>query len=240
MSTPSGQRPTQSVYIRRRIVVGVLIVVVVGLVFFGIGTAAKALFGGKPEPKQATAPVSSSAPDTPKPAPASGGSSSPSDTEASSSASGSASESASPSESGSPSEGEATVGTDGKCPEGMLKLTASTDKPSYDANQKPVLVLTVENTGDVACTAEVGTASQEFVVTSGSDRIFSTKDCQKDPATATMELKPGTKESARFTWERSRSAPDCAPVSSKPRPGTYMLQVSLGDVDSKKAAFDLK
>ena len=55
-----------------------------------------------------------------------------------------------------------------------------------------------------------------------------------------MTLEPGVQESARFTWDRTRSAPECAEVSSTPGAGTYRLVVSLGEITAQPVAFTLQ
>ncbi len=86
----------------------------------------------------------------------------------------------------------------------------------------------------------VGTSQQEFTVMSGSDRIFSTADCLADPSDIEITMKPGGSESARFTWERVRSAPGCKIVNAKPRPGWYGFTAKLGNITSQKTSFELK
>lgn len=134
----------------------------------------------------------------------------------------------------------AGVNPDGSCPAGAVKVTASTDQPSYASGTKPVLIMTLRNTLSEPCTTNVGTKEQEFLVTSGKDRIFSTKDCQKDAVDTEFTLEPGKDEQAKFTWNRARSLAKCAAIDSTPRGGTYTLQVNLGKTESEPVQFVLK
>ncbi|RII43331.1 hypothetical protein DWB68_03265 [Galactobacter valiniphilus] len=211
-SAPGPQRPSAAVYRRRRIVVGVAALVILGLIVWGavagIGALASAI-GGNPEASQSQ---STQAPQ---------GSATPSD------------------EASSPSGTPAGANPDGSCPAAAVQIKASTDKASYTAKEKPVLQLELVNTLKVACKANVGPSVQEFIVTSGSDRIFSTKDCQKDAQDYEIQLEPGKTEQANFTWQRNRTQPGCTPVAAEPRPGTYTLQVKLGKTTSEKVQFRL-
>lgn len=144
---------------------------------------------------------------------------------------------ADPASSGTPT--PAGANPDGTCPAGAVKITAGTDKQSYGAKDKPVLLMKLKNSLDDPCTLDVGTKQQEFLITSGSDRIYSTKDCQADGKSTKLELEPGKEETARFTWDRERSQPKCEPVSVKPRAGTYTLKVTLGKLASKPVQFNL-
>jgi hypothetical protein len=222
-SAPGPQRPSAAVYRRRRMVVGIAALVILGLVIWGvvagIGALASAI-GGKPAAGQSQ-----------EPAPATGAT----PTQSTGAATDATDATDAPA-SGTP----AGANPDGSCPSGAVKITASTDRASYTGKQKPVLQLELMNTLEVACTANVGTSVQEFLITSGSDRIFSTKDCQKDAQDYEVQLQPGKKEQANFTWQRNRSQAGCTPVAAEPRSGTYTLQVKLGKLTSDKVQFQLK
>ncbi|MBB5512688.1 hypothetical protein HD598_001375 [Neomicrococcus aestuarii] len=118
-------------------------------------------------------------------------------------------------------------------------MLSSTDKKNYASGEKPVLTLTVTNAGTVPCVLNVGTSQQEFTVTSGNDRVFSTTDCLAKPSDVNLEIAAGKSETAKFTWDRVRSTPGCSPVNAKPSPGTYVFTAKLGDVESNRSVFDL-
>ena len=126
------------------------------------------------------------------------------------------------------------------CPAGTVGVSATTDSLSYTAGITPVLTLTVTNTGTEPCDVNVGTSQMEFIVTSGSDRIFSSADCQQAGEDLHKTIKPNSVETAKFTWERQRSAPGCAEVPSNPNPGTYMFTARLGDISSERTTFELE
>ncbi|AUI50750.1 hypothetical protein [Arthrobacter crystallopoietes] len=126
------------------------------------------------------------------------------------------------------------------CDESKISVTASTDAPAYAAGENPTLVLEVANKGDSACEVNVGTDAMEFLVTSGEDRIFSSKDCAVDTSELMRTIEPGESERAQFTWERNRSAPGCKAVNANPQPGTYVLTAKLGPWTSDKIRFDLQ
>lgn len=178
-----------------------------------------------------------------RPAPAAGSTDTAASPSASSSArpSGSADSSQAASASGDASGQTASAdAAGGQCASDDIKVTAATDRPSYGTGDKPVLEMKITNAGSEDCTLNVGTSQQEFKLVSGSDRIFSTTDCRADPTDADMILKAGATETARFTWDRQRSAPGCKDVSTKPRPGTYGFTAKLGDVESDKTTFTLE
>lgn len=126
------------------------------------------------------------------------------------------------------------------CPAEDVVVTASTAQATHGPAEDPVLVMTIKNAGTTECMVNVGTSQQDFSVTSGADRIFSTSDCVDDPTDTEIMVKPGASETARFTWTRVRSAPGCKFVAAKPRPGTYGFTAKLGDVSSETARFELR
>ncbi|GAB3542886.1 hypothetical protein GCM10027403_36240 [Arthrobacter tecti] len=126
------------------------------------------------------------------------------------------------------------------CNPASIEVTATTDAQTYAADQLPVLTLTVSNTGEVACPVNVGTSQMEFLITSGEDRIFSSRDCQEGAEDLEVTIEPGSSETARFTWERIRSTPECTPVEAVPGPGQYVFQARLGERTSEEAVFALE
>lgn len=198
-------------YKRRRQLVALLALLLMGgLIWAGIAIAG--VFHGDGTPAPAAADPTSAAPDP--------------------SASSRASASASPTPSATP--------TEAVCNPASIEVTGSTDAETYAADQSPVLSLTVSNTGDVPCPVNVGTSQMEFVITSGDDRIFSSRDCQEGAEDLEVTIEPGESETARFTWERIRSAPECTEVDAVPGPGQYAFETRLGERTSDDVAFTLE
>lgn len=127
------------------------------------------------------------------------------------------------------------------CDQSLVTVSASTDKEAYAAGENPLLSLKVTNGGKVACEVNLGTSQMEYTVTSGSDRIFSSVDCQAESADLVKTLAPGQSETANFPWQRNRSVPGCGAVSAKPGAGGayYLFVARLGTKSSSKAVFQL-
>jgi hypothetical protein len=134
----------------------------------------------------------------------------------------------------------APAGAAKACPTDAVQVSATTDALSYSSGTNPMLTMTVTNNGAEPCEVNVGTSQMEFMVTSGSDRIFSSVDCMQDSQDLMMVIEPKTVETAKFSWDRKRSAPGCAEVSSNPNPGTYMFTARLGGTTSESTRFDLE
>ena len=104
-----------------------------------------------------------------------------------------------------------------------------------------MLTLKVTNGGAVPCEVNIGTSQMEFLVTSGSDRIFSSKDCQASSEDLVKVIAPGASETANFPWNRNRSAEGCKAVAAAPGGGGayYIFTAKLGSRASPKAVFQL-
>jgi hypothetical protein len=127
------------------------------------------------------------------------------------------------------------------CDQNLVKVSAATDKGAYGPGENPLLSLKVTNGGTAPCEVNIGTSQMEYTVTSGSDRIFSSVDCQAESSDLVKTIAPGQSETANFPWERNRTLPGCAAVSAKPGAGGayYIFIARLGNKSSQKAVFQL-
>jgi hypothetical protein len=146
----SVRKPSPAVYRRRRLVVGGALLMVLALVVGGFALAIA--FSGGSEQASSTDPASSSASAVPS---------------APTTESASASAAPTPTASATPS-----------CNQNLVTVSASTDKAAYGPDENPLLTLKVTNGGEVPCQVNIGTSQMEFLVTSGPDRVFSSRDCQ--------------------------------------------------------------
>ena len=117
-----------------------------------------------------------------------------------------------------------------------VKLEPVTDKAVYNAGENPLISMKITNTSTVACTLNAGSTLQELRITSGSELIWSSKDCQKDPVDVPVILQPNTPQStAAIPWDRTRSsATTCDAERNKVKAGgaSYHLTVLLGELKS--------
>jgi hypothetical protein len=151
-----------------------------------------------------------------------------------------ASASGSPNASRDPSASPTATSGDG-CEQNLLTVTAATDKQEYAAGVKPLLSLKVTNNNKVPCEVNIGTSQMEYMITSGSDRIFSSKDCQAESTDLMKTIAPGKSETANFPWQRNRTVQGCEPVEAKPGAdgAYYVFTARLANKTSPKAVFQL-
>ncbi|PIE25862.1 MAG: hypothetical protein CSA58_12520 [Micrococcales bacterium] len=127
------------------------------------------------------------------------------------------------------------------CTQAQIEVVATTDKDSYTAGDTAKLGMTITNTSKDPCQMDIGNGPLELRVTSGSDRIWSSDDCQKEAKSDVRTIKPGEDGQmvSSMDWPVTRSAAGCKDVSSPVRPGNYRLIARAGDLQSKPAAFQV-
>lgn len=131
-------------------------------------------------------------------------------------------------------------GEPGECGANDLSVAAITDRESYAAGEKPELSLAVLNVGEKTCVADLGTAGMVFSITSGSDQVWLSTDCQQKPDHRAVLLepdKPLTTET--ITWDRSRSSAETCDVARDPVAAdgaSYHLRATVAGVESDETA----
>jgi hypothetical protein len=123
------------------------------------------------------------------------------------------------------------------CAEGVVQVVPITDADNYGADQQPLLSLSITNTGTAACTFNAGSDVQEYVITSGEEKIWSSKDCQSDPVASAAVLEPGVAlTTTPFPWDRTRSSADTCDSTDRPAVtaagASYHLEVTINGVAS--------
>ena len=141
--------------------------------------------------------------------------------------------------SASPQADSGAGGDEDACDPASIVIEPVTDavNGAYDVGVLPLISMRVTNVGPRACTLDVGTGAQEYLIMSGSDRIWSSRDCQTDPSATLVVLEPGVANvtDPPISWNRTRSSTS---TCSSARPeviaagATYRLSVRLGEIDS--------
>jgi hypothetical protein len=200
------------VFRRRRLFVGAALLLVIAVAVGGFVALSSAINGGQPSTDR-------------------GGSAG-------------ASQQAAPSDPASPpsaAPAASATPTAASCEQNLVTVTAATDKAAYSADEKPLLSLKVTNGNKVPCEVNIGTSQMEFLIISGSDRIFSSQDCQADSTDLVETIAPGQTETANFPWPRNRTVQGCAPIEAKPGTGGayYVFTARLANKTSPRAVFQL-
>lgn len=209
---PVGNLPA-SVYWRRRLLVLVPLLFLVGLTVY---VACSPGGDGKAGASAPVASTSSVAPST------------------SAGPTGTPSPSASASSSAAANSPAATA-----CVPTSLQLTAVTSAPSYTVGSEPQLSLQVTNTAMAPCTQDLADAQVELTVFNGDARVWGSHDCKIEPGTAVSTLAPNQPVKLSITWTGLSSQPGCTAQRVRVAAGTYTLHASLAEMEGATAQFTL-
>ncbi len=144
---------------------------------------------------------------------------------------------ASPSATPSTAASTPAVGAGAPCVPSKIKLVAVTDKTTYAPTDKPQISMSITNTGTADCTINLGSTQQQLIITSGSETIWDSKDCQTAPVDTPVTLKPGVAVATpAIPWDRTRSSKTTCDASRAPVTAggaSYHLGVKVGPLSSK-------
>lgn len=94
---------------------------------------------------------------------------------------------------------------------------------------KQKFTTSITNSGGISCVLNLTASNFALTVTSGSDRIWSTKDCAKWVPTKKLTLKPKAKYTFEVTWPLQRSQATCKTTKAPVNPGTYVGTATFSD-----------
>ncbi len=137
--------------------------------------------------------------------------------------------------------GTAAAGTAARaCTAADLAVTVTPNPTDFPLGTLPVFDVSLKNNAASECLVDTAVDSN-LLVTSGSDRIFSTTDCADDATIVARQLllAPGAEEIFQVTWDRKRSAPECTAVDAVPGSGTYKALLTIQGVTASEATFTL-
>ncbi|WP_432482426.1 BsuPI-related putative proteinase inhibitor [Kineococcus esterisolvens] len=126
------------------------------------------------------------------------------------------------------------------CTREALDVLLTSEATAYGPGVTPRFVLTVRNSSETTCTAEIGSGMRTFTVQDASgEQVWSTADCQSSTSTQDYELEPGDSRSMRTTWSRQRSAAGCPDDQPVAEVGTYTVRGSWNDVSAEPLTITL-
>ncbi|WP_350280651.1 hypothetical protein [Kribbella sp. HUAS MG21] len=99
-------------------------------------------------------------------------------------------------------------------------------------------VIQLSAVGD-QCKAVIGAAKLTVTVTSGNDLIWSTTQCEKAIAPATIVVAKGKQAAVTVPWNGHRSRPGCLPGQPVAKPGTYVVKADYDGRLSGAQAFQV-
>jgi hypothetical protein len=111
-------------------------------------------------------------------------------------------------------------------------------QPSYTVGDRPILGMTVTNTGSATCVKDLSGPLQVFTVhTANGKRVWSTADCFPGTGTDIRQLPAGSSVSYHIRWSGTTSRPGCTGQRSPVPAGSYTVTATVGSISSKPTAF---
>ncbi len=127
------------------------------------------------------------------------------------------------------------------CPNSVISVEATTDSSTYTVGETPRLTLSITNTGDVACTRDVGPQANELEITSGGYHVWSSDDCNASNKSKISLLEPGQTVASAITWSGRLSQKGCPEgKGAKAKAGRYDVLGRNGKVKSESTPFALR
>lgn len=240
--TPDNRPLPPEIYARRRVAALVVILVLVGLLVWGLTAWARSGSGTATESTAPATPTEqiTTEPTVPAPTDEETTTSTPTSTkETSASESATASTTASTTASSSTTANAAAKGT---CELGDLQIEAQTSEPSYAAGTQPVLYMKVTNPTKADCAINLDTEQLRFEVYTmdNNQRVWSDVDCYPPVIAGEETFKPGEPRMFEARWSATGSQPgqctDRKPVGE----GAYYLHAVIGDNASNPADFTIR
>jgi hypothetical protein len=112
----------------------------------------------------------------------------------------------------------------GPCAASDIAITPSVPVPV--AGRDISLVLDISSVETPACTWTLSGKTLALKITSGQDLIWSTTQCAKAIAKQDLVLRQTTPTRVKLTWDARRSEPGCPVQTEWALPGTYHLHVA--------------
>jgi hypothetical protein len=99
--------------------------------------------------------------------------------------------------------------------------------------------MTIANISDNPCTRDVGPVVNEFLITSGGYRVWSSDDCNPGGPSQVETIPVGQAFVVQANWPAIITAPGCPSPQQPAQPGSYDVSGANGRVVGSSAAFAL-
>ena len=233
---PVGPEPAWIYWLRRTMILGVgLIVVVAGAAVIMKSSGASAVSA---DPPPGAPPVATSWTISPTPASLpSSTASSPSPTASMGASPSGLRASATPTSTSKPTP-TPTKSEQSRCKASELRVTL-TGPRSLKLKEPATFALSVINDGGESCAVKVDSKNFQLRIYSGTDRIWSTRDCPSLVTPISTQLESKRAVEWEITWNGLRSASGCEKDSESLEAGNYVATAELSDAEPVKLRMTL-
>ncbi|AGF73421.1 hypothetical protein [Corynebacterium halotolerans] len=255
MSNRRNQRLPEEIYVRRRVAAAVIILVLVALLVWGLvalnrgsddegGTSPAPTTTAEASPASDASAASAAADETTETVEAVGGADPAETTDTTDTESSAAVESSESSEASASSETtspEATTEPKDSCGLSDLRITATSDQPSYAPDVQPTFYMTVDNPTAADCEINLDDNVLRFEVydMKTNQRMWADTDCYPSVEDGTRTFPAGEERHFEAVWSRLGSAPGQCNNRQPVPDGSYYLHGVIGQNPSNAHSFNL-
>lgn len=125
------------------------------------------------------------------------------------------------------------------CARSDIVLSIYSGQTQYGRRQRPEIDLNIVSTQRTGCSFNLGSAHLILVIKEGPSRIWTSADCADGTAGLITELRRGVPTVVPITWDRRTSTPGCAGPSREVPPGTYTAYATDNGVKSRSITLRL-
>jgi len=217
----SPRRLPEEIYVRRRVAAAVIILVLVGLLVWGL-----VAFAGRGADEAETTAAASTTQVT---------------TSATSATSTSRFSTTTTTEEETTSEETEAEEPKDSCELSDLRITASSDRPSYGADVQPTFYMTVANPTKVDCEINLDDNQLRFEVYNleTNERVWADTDCYPSVLTGDEVFKAEDERRFQAVWSRMGSRPGQCSNRQDVGTGSFYLHAVIGDNPSDAHPFNL-
>ncbi|WP_051208774.1 hypothetical protein [Propionicicella superfundia] len=126
-----------------------------------------------------------------------------------------------------------------ECAPGFL-ATSITGSSEMKRGSTHSFTVRVTNSGAEACRLTLESRPLTLTVSSGSDRIWGSADCDAWGLTGDATIEPGGTQEWKVPWSAKRSQSGCRLAGGTLGAGTYVATATLTDVPSARFVFALR
>lgn len=127
---------------------------------------------------------------------------------------------------------------EGPCANEDVKVTPKVDEAV--AGRDVVVVIKLRSILSPACTWRLSPEEATLKITSGSDDIWSSRECPRVMPTQDVVLRNNTVTKVELTWNSRRSDEDCSPRTDWARPGWYHVTAAALAGEPMDRQFELE
>jgi len=115
----------------------------------------------------------------------------------------------------------ASHGTESACPNDEVVLSVFVNQASYSVRQTPVFQVDVVSTASSPCTLDIGAKHVLLKISAGSRRIWTSADCAEGDASVLTRLRRGVPVVVAIAWNEEHSSRGCPVPGAAAKAGTY-------------------